>query len=108
MRCVPYHRCVTHRLKSKATNVGNYYKFPSVCQVTGCQNKPEHWHHKDGDRSNNCCLNVVALCGPCHREVHGGFGGWNKGLKQGPAEREMRARATKAGFKRKRLERTKR
>ncbi len=29
-----------------------------------------HVHHIDYDRKNNSGLNLVTLCGPCHRAVH--------------------------------------
>lgn len=28
-------------------------------------------HHRDGDRKNNCVLNLEVLCRPCHLKEHG-------------------------------------
>lgn len=32
----------------------------------------EHLHHIDGDTSNRAAVNLLALCGPCHRAEHRG------------------------------------
>ena len=42
---------------------------PRICEVCGCECKPEA-HHVDYDRP----LDVVWLCPPCHKKLHNGKG----------------------------------
>lgn len=43
----------------------------NICKTCGIRltSKSGHFHHKDGNRSNNKRLNCVALCPNCHDHI---------------------------------------
>lgn len=46
------------------------FKMPSKCQIKGCANTPQVWHHRNGNPKDNRKENLVALCRSCHSKLH--------------------------------------
>jgi hypothetical protein len=41
-----------------------------TCRNCGQFDFKAHIHHIDQDRNNNCLINLITLCIPCHRATH--------------------------------------